>query len=201
MSLVAIQEDIKITDSVCIVVTGPMCCGKTTLIIELVKNTTRGIRVFTHSINKHVDDNKDIQFIKSRTYDKNIICKKIKGLTDLCDYKTIDEFKTNGIKYIIIDEVQFFEDLIEFVMYYKNLNFVIILCGLELDYKKNKFGYLYKLEHEEYVKYYRLSGKCTYCIKPSLYTLRIVIDNNQILTGDENYTPCCSGCYDKYYIN
>jgi hypothetical protein len=32
VSLADIQEDIKITDSVCIVVTGHMCCGKTTIL-------------------------------------------------------------------------------------------------------------------------------------------------------------------------
>ncbi len=182
------------------VITGPMFCGKTTFICELVKNVNYGIVVFTHIINKHIDDTDNIQFIKSRNYNKNIICKKLNRLSPLCDSKTIEEFKRTNIKYIVIDEVQFFDDLLEFVIYFKNLNFVIFLCGLEIDYKKNKFGYLYKLENEEYVSYFRLSGVCTYCSNPSIYTLRMVETINQILLGDENYTPCCSGCYDKYSI-
>jgi thymidine kinase len=182
------------------VFTGPMFSGKTRLIIDFIKENRYKCVVYSHYSNKHKHDNEEKKVISSRAYDTVVSCIKINNLLELCNSRKIDEFKTNDIKYLVFDEIQFFDDLIEFIEYYKNYEFIILLFGLELDYKKEKFGFLYKLEGNTDVTYNRLTGKCTFCNKKSIYTIRTIDYSNRILIGDEFYTPSCSDCYDKYSI-
>lgn len=194
-NIIDITSDLKKIN----VFTGPMFCGKTKIVIEFVKENKKCI-IYTHSSNKHKDDSEENKVISSRSYDTVVSCIKIDKLLELCNVEKIIEFKTNDIKYLIFDEIQFFDDLIDFIEYYKNYEFIILLFGLELDYKKEKFGFLYKLEGELNVTYNRLSGKCSFCNKKSLYTIRTINYSDRILIGDEFYAPTCSDCYDKYSI-
>ena len=51
------------TSTTVIVYTGPMFSGKTTVIYAIIKEQTRKCIVFTHTLNIHRNDKKEIQYI------------------------------------------------------------------------------------------------------------------------------------------
>ena len=120
---------------------------------------------------------------------------------DLAEF--IDNIKTKHIflkaKYIFINEAQFFPNLIYLIKFSINIlkkNFV--LCGLDYDYKKDKFGDL--LDLLPYANnVYNLTGKCNTenCINPSKYSHRLINDEKQVLIGITQYEPLCEECYNK----
>jgi thymidine kinase len=98
-------------------------------------------------------------------------------------------------KYIFINEAQFFLNLKSWVLtlvekYDKN----IILCGLDSDFRREKFGEIIDLiPHAN--KFTKLYGLCSKCPEPSLYTHRLSKEIKQEVIGSDNYTPLCRRCY------
>jgi len=178
---------------------GPMFSGKTTKLI--------------HSYNAHVKTyTKDKCIMLNYTHDKRYTQEpKVvshDGLevdcydtTDLAEF--IDNPSTQPIflkaKYIFINEAQFFPNLLHLVIFAKNiLNKNFILCGLDYDYKKEKFGDL--LDLVPYANHVHiLTGKCIVpnCLFPSKYSHRIIDFNNQVLIGITQYVPLCEHCYNR----
>ena len=173
-----------------------MFSGKTTKLIELYFEKV-----------SEVGENKCIAFnyaMDKRYTEKNQILSH-DGLSINCELLLdIREFldnpnnisKISNIQYIFINEAQFFPNLLPIVLYLTNiLNKNVILCGLDLDYKKEKFGDI--LDLVNYAgKIHKLTGKCNECIKPSLYSHRTIKFNNQLLIGNTVYIPLCEYCYD-----
>ena len=99
-------------------------------------------------------------------------------------------------KYIFINEAQFFGNLKEWVLeQVEKLNKHVILCGLDSDFKRHKFGDILDLiaHADSLVKLY---GTCSKCTKPSIYTNRLPNNSNeQVLIGTDIYTPLCRHCY------
>ena len=97
--------------------------------------------------------------------------------------------------WIFINEAQFFKDLKPWVLnnlQTTNKNFV--LCGLDSDFKREKFGELLDLiPHAD--KLTKLYGTCRYCNNLSLYTHRISDEKEQEVIGNVNYVPTCRPCY------
>lgn len=178
---------------------GPMFSGKTTKLI--------------HSYNAFVNTyGKDKCLVLNYSLDKRYTNEaKIvshNGLSidcydtyDLADF--IDNIQTQHIfskaKYIFINEAQFFPNLIHLIIFSKNIlkkNFV--LCGLDYDYKQEKFGDLLNLvSYADNV--YNLTGKCNTenCIYASKYSHRLINDEKQVLIGITQYEPLCEECYNK----
>jgi thymidine kinase len=178
---------------------GPMFSGKTTQLIntynEYVKNYGKEkclMLNYTHD-KRYSDKQKVISHdgLSVNCYDS----------TDLAYF--IDNPSSQPIflkaKYIFINEAQFFPNLLQTLLFAKNiLNKNFILCGLDYDYKKEKFGDLLDLvPYATQVK--NLTGKCNTnnCIYPSKYSHRIIDFNNQILIGITQYVPLCEHCYAK----
>jgi len=72
----------------------------------------------------------------------------------------------------------------------------VILCGLDLDYKRQKFGTMMKLVIKA-TKIFKMTGKCAKCGGASCYSRRIVNNNFQIFIGTSEYIPLCETCYIK----
>ena len=103
----------------------------------------------------------------------------------------------NNVNYIFINEAQFFPDLKEGVLtLIERYNKHVILCGLDCDYKQEKFGQLWDLipHADSLVKLY---GKCDKCPKKSLYTHRLSKEVIQEVVGTTNYIPLCRSCYNS----
>ena len=105
---------------------------------------------------------------------------------------------------IIINEGQFFEDL-----YHTTINLVdnqkkiVIVSGLDGDYKKNKFGSILDLiPHAEEV--FRLHAYCAICKDgtPGIFSARIINEDTQVLVGGkESYIPVCRRHYNELIKN
>ena len=126
----------------------------------------------------------------------SIDCYDTCDLADFIDNK-LTQYIFLRAKYIFINEAQFFPNLIHLIIFSKNiLNKNFILCGLDYDYKKEKFGDLLDL-----VPYannvYNLTGKCNtqHCSYPSKYSHRVINSEKQVLIGITQYVPLCEHCY------
>jgi thymidine kinase len=79
-----------------------------------------------------------------------------------------------------------------------NLNKTVILCGLDLDYKRDNFGKMMNLLPYA-SKIYVMSNSCNNskngCNQPSRYSHRIINNEDQVLIGIHEYIPLCENCF------
>jgi thymidine kinase len=182
---------------------GPMFSGKTTKLIH-----SYNAYVKTYGKEKCIM----LNYIHDKRYTKEQKVVSHDGLSVDC-YDTsnlaefIDNYSTQPIflkaKYIFINEAQFFSNLIHLIIFStKILNKNFVLCGLDYDYKKEKFGDLLNL-----VPYannvHNLTGKCNThnCSYPSKYSHRVINCEKQVLIGITQYVPLCEHCYAKNNTN
>jgi len=167
-----------------------MYSGKTS---ELIREYTRykkiGKKVLC--INYSFDDRYGTDdFVYSHDLNK-IECVKTKNLLDIqkeniCHYDVI-----------LINEGQFFCDLLEFCkLYCDNYNKHIIVCGLDGDYLRKPFGQINDLISlaDEITK---LKAFCTECNNgtPALFTWRLSNIKEQVSINND-YIPLCR----KHYL-
>jgi thymidine kinase len=169
---------------------GCMFAGKSTETIRqynLAKTTISDDKILciNHTFDNRANDDSNI-----RTHDGvKIPCIKLKTLSDI--FK-IDNFK--NIKYVFIDEGQFFDDLYETVKillleYRMNIH---ISC-LDGDYKQEPFynsRVLNLIPYASTIK--KLTAKCEYCNDIAPFTKRLINSEEQILVGGaDSYKPVC----------
>ena len=170
------------------IVIGSMWCGKTTWIISQYNRSM----VYTDKIVviNYIGD-KRYAATGLSTHDKtNIPCIQTKLLSDV----TIND----DIDVILINEGQFFDDIVEWVKDMVDIKGKkVYICGLDGDYKREKFGHL--LELIPYCdKVQKLSAVCGKCNDgtPAIFTSRTTHNISQILIGEkEHYLPVCRKCY------
>ena len=178
-------------------IVGPMFSGKTTRLIEryneLIKSGKKCIAI-NYALDTRYGENKIV------SHDGlNIDCLSIKDLDEISLHLNDSEFVK--AEYILINEAQFFANLKTNIMYLINISKKnVILCGLDLDYKREKFGQLLDLGSIA-TKIEYLRGKCNTkkCNYPSQFTHRLVECDQQILIGTNEYIPVCEACYRSYH--
>jgi|SRR6056300_1270937 len=170
------------------IIIGPMFSGKTSSLIDIYKkidNNSQAI-VINHSSDKRYTDKNELvshDGIKIPCFNFN----KIRDMYDL-------ESDFNNIKYILINEAQFFEDLIEMVtILVEKYKMNVYLAGLDGDYQKHKFGCILDLIpfSDEVIK---LNAKCN-CGLPAPFSMRITDEIEQVSVGTNNYRPTCRNCH------
>ena len=176
------------------IIIGPMFSGKTELLIEKY-NIEFSKNVYNISMEKIIAFNyhKDTRYGNNKIFShsgKNISCIQIETLSEIFED---DEFSKRT--HIFINEAQFFSDLkhcvIELV---EKHNKNVILCGLDSDFKREKFGDIWDLiPYSDYLV--KLKGKCNNCNNHSLFTYRITNEKEQEVIGTQNYIPLCRICY------
>lgn len=180
---------------------GPMFSGKTKLLIS------RYNEVVARNIDNSTNTILVVNYYKDTRYGINNINNIVSHDGDIIPSVNIillsnifELYGTNEItnfKFIFINEAQFFPDLKEVVLtLLKYYNKNIILCGLDSDFKQEKFGQLWDLipHADTLVKLY---GKCDKCPNKSLYTHRLSKEVIQEVIGTTNYIPLCRSCYDE----
>ena len=168
---------------------GPMYSGKTTQLMNL------------HDI----VNQKNNTFIID--YDQNIYCSKKKFYNH--DNLSLDCYKCNNLdnitnnhefiktKYIFINEGQFFANLKNWVIFQIEINKKnIVICGLDSDFKREKFGELLDLVPFANTLN-KMYGKCHFCKNRSLFSMRITENKNQIDFSYDKYIQVCTECYLK----
>lgn len=170
-------------------IVGPMFSGKTTELINVYKNIpNKSIAiVINHSSDKRYTDKNEMM-----SHDlQGIPCYNFNEIRQIYDI----ESDLNNIKYILINEAQFFHDLIRMVtIFVEKYKMNIYVAGLDGDFKKQKFGPILELVPfcDDIIK---LHGKCAYCNLPSSFSKRISDEEEQISVGNVNYKPTCRKCH------
>jgi thymidine kinase len=171
-----------------------MFSGKTTKLLELYNN----------SVNRYGQE-KCLAFnykLDTRYGENQIITHDGKKI-DCISLIDIDEFISNektrslilNAQYIFINEAQFFKNIDSTVLHlHEILKKDVILCGIDLDYKRNKFGSMMNLVSSA-TKVYALKGICKLCGGASEFSHRTVANSLQILIGYRQYIPLCGQCY------
>jgi thymidine kinase len=102
---------------------------------------------------------------------------------------------------ILINEGQFFPDIVEWVKYMVDEKGIrIYICGLDGDYKREKFGTLLDLIPfcDKITKLTAICGNCKNGNR-AIFTLRKTESDQQVLIGEkEHYLPVCRKCYIIY---
>jgi len=177
---------------------GPMFSGKTTQIIQIHNNYNYiGKKVV---VINYADDKRYHEHMLS-THDRKMIpCISIIDIYDAWTNPLNDHFdELHEADVILINEGQFFESLKTTVIdMIENKNKLVYVCGLDGDFKRNKFGEI--LDLIPYCdKVSKLSSLCAGCKngKKGIFSSRITNEKSQIVIGSDNYKPYCRKCYNK----
>jgi thymidine kinase len=138
------------------------------------------------------------------SHDKVMIpCIKALHLSDIVDFKTYNMTNVDFLnaKVILINEGQFFDDIVDWVTvavekYHKK----VYICGLNSDYKRNKFGNWLDLEtiSDNVVMLHSFCSKCKK--KDAIFTHRLTKDIELELIGTDCYIPVCRKCYNDLSV-
>lgn len=174
------------------IITGPMFSGKTTqLILEVQKLQFSGLKAiyFKPSIDNRLGNQK---IIKSRNGNET-------PAVIVDNSNQIKEYLHNlkqEIDVIAVDEIQFFDSgIIELFQELANKNYLIIACGLNLQFNGKPFNIIPNLLSiaDEIIT---LNAYCSICSGPATKTYRKnskITDTNILLIGDTNeYEPRCN---------
>ena len=171
---------------------GPMYAGKTSKLIETYEeciDSENRVIVLTHS------DEIRYSIDKLSTHDqKKIECFKYDTITSFINEKA-DAIKE--CKVILIDEGQFFKDLLEILPLINQLHKHVYVFGLDGDFKRNKFGQILDLiPHCDRIE--KLHAKCNVCSNQAIFSHRTNDSSEQVLIGNESvYQPLCRDCYNS----
>ena len=189
------------------IIIGSMKSGKTSRLTEIYKQCKYcGISVV--AINHEIDTRYDEKMMTTHDGIK-VPCIKASKLMDLyIDEINLDTYNKIGnitsklavamSDVILINEAQFFPDLEEFVKKMLEKEKKIYICGLDGDFRRNKFGHVLDLIPlcDKVVKLTSLCGICKNGT-PGIFSKRITTETEQTIVGSDNYIPVCRKCYEK----
>ena len=186
------------------VVMGPMFSGKTTYILNKIEQiedskSTDYILIKPKIDNRYEDESSKstMQYITSHDRKKKE-CTSVESLIEIIDSLKVDlinKFKEFRNLYIIIDEAQFFDDLVSFcersLEISSKTNIKLLICGLDGDYERKPIGHILDVVplSDSVLK---LTGKCSFCNEKSIFSKRRICNTEQVLIGgEEAYQPVC----------
>ena len=174
------------------IILGPMFSEKSTYLIREYKRC-EAIGQQILAIN-YIDDDRysnDDEIVNHNN--SSISCIKTKELMPLLETLNLDDYAK-----ILIDESQFFDDLVEFVQHVVDIMHKhVVVAGLDMDYLGNSFGPIPALlATAEYVT--KVHAICIDCGNLAQYSHRIVSGDNLVVLGEtESYEPLCRECFNK----
>jgi len=189
------------------IILGPMFSSKTTRLIEIYKQCNF-CNIPVVAINHTIDNRYDDELLSS--HDKiKIPCIKTANLMDIwADQISLEEnidkisriqdkFKVAKSEVVLINEGQFFPDLIEFVNKLLKNEKQVFVCGLDGDFERKKFGQILDLI-PLCDKVDKLTSLCSICKngKKGIFSMRLTHEKEQTIVGSENYIPVCRECYE-----
>jgi thymidine kinase len=178
------------------IILGPMFSKKTTKLVEIYK---KYIDYSMPIVINHSFDNKRYGDSSVMTTHDNveIPCITTEKLIDA--WNQIKEDDINKYDVILINEGQFYDDLVEAVKDMLSYNKIIYVCGLDGDFQRNKFGNILDLIPLcDCVT--KQTAQCNVCKnenRKAIFTVRLTNDTEQTVIGYDNYIPVCRGCYEK----
>ncbi len=180
------------------VITGPMFAGKTEELLRRVRRlqfAKKNIVVFKPALDDRYALNEVVSHDKSRTKSVNIVSPS-EIFTHIDEHTDV----------VAIDEIQFLtEDVLEVVEFMVNHGILVIVSGLDTDFRGEPFTFMPKLlaKAENVLK---LSAVCVKCGAPATKTQRIVDgkpakyhDPIVLIGASESYEARCRSCHKVYY--
>ena len=174
---------------------GPMFAGKTTRLLERVKQLEESVDANVLLLKS----DKDTRYAKDKvvTHDgRGRECFPVKSLELEVVVKTVGERKWNECDVVAVDEAQFLTNLYEFCRVAADEHDKIVLvAGLNGDFKRETFG-----EVQETLplcdSVTKLTARCE-CGRPALFSKRIVNvgDGQELVGGADKYLPACRRCF------
>lgn len=158
-----------------------MFSGKSTLLINSSKKTNNNLIINNMFDSKRTNKNKLI------THDKQSIdCFMLKNLKQIFKLK-----EYNNCKNIYIDEIQFFDNIIEIIIKMVEIDNKNVICaGLDGTFERKMFNTLKLIPYcDELIK---LTSICSICKNKAYFSKRIVNCKDKILVGSsDSYIPVC----------
>jgi thymidine kinase len=107
-----------------------------------------------------------------------------------------DSVKLINAEVILINEGQFFEDLLPTVKHMLLHNKKIYVGGLDGDFECKKFGQILDII-PLCDKVTKMTSLCSQCKNgtPGIFSKRITSEKEQTVVGSDNYIPVCRHCY------
>ena len=174
---------------------GCMFAGKTSEFISRYRKYKRiGKDIFV--INHTADTRYGKGVVSSHDRDR-VKCKSVTNLNELSEYK---DYVDADI--VMIDEAQFFDDLVDFVSYGMDIhNKHFIVCGLSGDCYRRPFGEILNLI-PLCSNITHLKAVCSICNeRDAIYSMRLSDDKCQLVVGNEDkYIPVCEEHYKIKYF-
>jgi thymidine kinase len=196
------------------IIKGPMFSGKTTRIMDIYKKYN-----FCDIKTMVINYEKDIRYSDDMlsSHDQIMIpCIKALTLHDVVNIADASAVETHSLaasvsgkyaiefletKAILINEGQFFTDIVEWVKlavekYHKN----VYICGLNSDFKRQKFGNWLDLEaiSDNVVMLHSFCSKCKR--RPAIFSHRLSKEQELEVIGSDCYIPVCRKCYNELNI-
>ena len=183
---------------------GPMFSGKTSKLVEIYKQClfcNIPVAVINHSIDKRYDDT------LLSTHDKVMIpCIQTNSLkkvwyyeeNNICLTRIEDSCQLIRSDVILINEGQFFEDLLPAVEHMLRHNKKIYIGGLDGDFERKKFGQILDLI-PLCDKVTKMTSLCSLCKNGTagIFSKRISSETQQTVVGSSNYIPVCRSCFEQ----
>ncbi len=166
---------------------GPMYAGKTT---QLIRNMDENSIVldFTEECGCNMGNLMSHDGVKISCIKLNRLC----NLFITTDIEIIDTFINT--KKILINEAQFFPDLLSFIKLIETYSLKVEVYGLDGDFERKPFGQI--LDIIPYCdSVVKLKGICALCNELSLFSKRITNNKEQYLADESAYRPVCRKCY------
>ena len=174
---------------------GPMFAGKTTRLLERVKQLEESVDANVLLLKS----DKDTRYAKDKvvTHDgRGRECFPVMSLELEVVVKTVGDRKWNECDVVAVDEAQFLTNLYEFCRVAADEHDKIVLvAGLNGDFKRETFG-----EVQETLplcdSVTKLTARCE-CGRPALFSKRIVNvgDGQELVGGADKYLPACRRCF------
>ena len=140
-----------------------------------------------------------VNYYKDKRYSNTMLSTHDKTTTPCLFAEKLEEITQNVSSFpvILINEGQFFHDLVPWVEDRLKEKKTIYVCGLDGDFQKNKFGTILDLIPKADM-YTKLTALCANCKTgaPAPFTYRKSDDRVQTLIGTTEYIPVCRACND-----
>lgn len=180
------------------IILGGMYAGKTSRLIEVYKTYSYiGKKIIV--INYAEDTRYDDKLLSTHDGIKIPCVMTLQLYEEWTNPESIHYNDLHSADVILINEGQFFQRLLETVLLMvEDENKVVYICGLDGDFKREKFGQLLDLiPYCDRVE--KLTSLCSICRDGTrgIFSKRVTQETTQIVIGSDNYLPVCRDCYKK----
>ena len=179
---------------------GPMFSEKTTHLVAVYDKFTKGgipVKIINHSFDNRYSTDECIS-THNLLQRPCIQCTNIREVWNYDDMNELVKQPLYASKVILIDEGQFYTDIVCGVSDMLKHGKHVYICGLDGDFNRQVFGDLLRLI-PLCDKVRKLNSICGICkTQPAIFSHRITSNQEQIGVGGEaQYVPACRNCFDK----